>query len=133
MHLPARIDAILKKIILTLQAASVRTHFRGGVMGSNADFMENGLKPEEYAYPSDSSKIKNRHETFITPTKSHENKTPRVFFHPASIGDTPRPPWTTQNHQKPDFHKIWGPWGPWCSLIYAVNSSHPSSLISVML
>ena len=93
-------DAILKKIILTLQAASARTHFRGGVMGSNADFMENGLKPKEYAYPSDSSKIKNRHETFITPTKSHENKTPRVFFHPASIGDGPRPPRSPQNHQK---------------------------------
>ena len=73
-------DAILKKIILTLQAASARTHFRGGVMGSNADFMENDLKPKEYAYPSDSSKIKNRHETLMTPTKSHETKTPRVFF-----------------------------------------------------
>ena len=48
VHLPARMDAILKKIILTLQAASAYTHFRGGVMGSNADFMENGLKPEEY-------------------------------------------------------------------------------------
>ena len=33
-------DAILKKIILTLQAASARTHFRGVVMGSNVDFME---------------------------------------------------------------------------------------------
>ena len=80
VHLPARIDAILKKIILTLQAASVRTHFRGGVMGSNADFMENGLEPEEYAYPSNSSKIKNRHETVINPTKNHENKTPFLFF-----------------------------------------------------
>ena len=111
VHLPARIDAILKKIILTLQAASARTHFRGGVMGSNADFMENGLKPEEYAYPSNSSKIKNRHETFITPTKSHENKTPRVFFHPASIGDAPRPSRTPQSHQKPNFVKF-GPPGP---------------------
>ena len=46
VHLPARMDAILKKIILTLQAASAYTHFRGGVMGSNADFMESGLKPE---------------------------------------------------------------------------------------
>ena len=45
VHLPARMDAILKKIILTLQAASAYTHFRGGVMGSNADFNENGLKP----------------------------------------------------------------------------------------
>ena len=44
VHLPARMDAILKKIILTLQAASAYTHFRG-VMGSNADFMENALKP----------------------------------------------------------------------------------------
>ena len=58
VHLPARMDAILKKIILTLQAASAYTHFKGGVMGSNADFMENGLKPEEYGYPSNSSKIK---------------------------------------------------------------------------
>ena len=103
VHLPARIDAIFKKIVLTLQAASARTHFRGGVMGSNADVMEICLKPEEYAYPSNSSKIKNRHETFITPTKSHENKTPRVFFHPASIGDGPRPPRTPQNHPKPEF------------------------------
>ena len=107
VHLPARMDAILKKIILTLQAASAYTHFRGGVMGSNADFMENGLKPEEYAYPSDSSKIKNRHETFITPTKSHENKTPRVFFHPASIGDAPRPPRTLKTTKNPNFDKIW--------------------------
>ena len=58
VHLPARMDAILKKIILTLQAASAYTHFRGGVMGSNADVMENGLKPKEYVYPSNSSKIK---------------------------------------------------------------------------
>ena len=112
MHLPARIDAILKKIILTLQAASVRTHFRGGVMGSNADFMENCLKPEEYAYPSDSSKIKNRHETFITPTKSHENKTPRVFFHPASIGDGPSPPGPLKTIKNPNFDKILGPGAP---------------------
>ena len=49
VHLPARMDAILKKIILTLQAASAYTHFRGGVTGSNVDFMENCLKPEEFA------------------------------------------------------------------------------------
>ena len=78
-------------------------------MGSNADFMETGLKPEEYAYPSDSSKSKNRHETFITPTKSLENKTPRVFVHPASIGDAPRPLKTTKNH---NFDKIWAPGAP---------------------
>ena len=29
VHLPARMDAILKKFILTLQAASAYTHFRG--------------------------------------------------------------------------------------------------------
>ena len=52
MHLPARIDAILKKIILTLQAASARTHFRGGVMGSNADFMKMNLKPKEFTFQS---------------------------------------------------------------------------------
>ena len=120
VHLPARIDAILKKIILTLQAASVRTHFRGGVMGSNADFMENGLKPKEYACPSNSSKIKNRHESFLNPTKSHENKTPRVYFHPASIGDGPRPPQTLKTAKKQIFDKIRGPWGArswvsqWC-------------------
>ena len=80
MHLPARMDAILKKIILTLQAASAYTHFRGGVMGSNADFTENDLKPEEYyVYPSNSSKMKNRHATFINPTEIHENKTPSMF------------------------------------------------------
>ena len=52
VHLPARMYAILKQIILTLQAASAYTHFRGGVMGSNAYFMENGLKPKEFVYPS---------------------------------------------------------------------------------
>ena len=40
VHLPARMDAILKKIILTLQAAFAMTHFRGVVMGSDVDFME---------------------------------------------------------------------------------------------
>ena len=69
VHLPARMNAILKKIILTLQTASAYTHFRGGVMGSNVDVMENCLKPEECVYPSNSSKIKNRHETFINPSK----------------------------------------------------------------
>ena len=114
VHLPARMDAILKKIILTLQAASAYTHFRGGVMGSNADFVENGLKPEEYVYPSNSSKIKNRHETFINPTKIHENKTPSMFFHPASIGDGPRPPRNPQNHEKSKFIKFGAPGGPGC-------------------
>ena len=66
-------------------------------MGSNADFMENGLKPEEYAYPSDSSKIKHRHETVINPTKFHENKTPFFFLIPRRLVmapgplDTPKP------------------------------------------
>ena len=91
------------KIILTLQAASARTHFRGGAMRPNADFMEYGLKPEEYVYPSYSSKIKNRHETFINPTKINENMTPNIFFHPASVGDGPMPPRTLQNHQKTKF------------------------------
>ena len=112
MHLPARIDAILKKIILTLQAASAYTHFRGGVMGSNADFMENGLKPKEYVYPSNSSKIKNRHETFINPTKIHENKTPSMFFHPASIGDGPSPPRPFKTTQNQNVDKMWGPGAP---------------------
>ena len=49
VHLPARMDAILKKIILTLQAASAYTHFRGGFWAQ---------MPEEYVYPSNSSKIK---------------------------------------------------------------------------
>ena len=112
VHLPARMDAILKKIILTLQAASAYTHFRGGVMGSNADFMENGLKPEEYVYPSNSSKIKNRHETFINPTKIHENKTPSMFFHPASIGDGPSPPGPFKTIKNHNFDKIWAPGAP---------------------
>ena len=112
MHLPARIDAILKKIMLTLQAASAYTHFRGGVTGSNADFMENRLKPKENVYPRNSSKIKNRHETFINPTKFHENKTPSMFFYPASIGDGPRPPQTPQNHENQNFDKFWAPGAP---------------------
>ena len=52
VHFPAPHGAIFKKIILTLKAGSAYTHFRGVVMGSNADFMEIGLKPEEFAYPS---------------------------------------------------------------------------------
>ena len=87
-------------------------------MGSNADFMENSLKPEEYAYPSDSSKIKIRHEIFITPTKSHGNKTPSMFFHPASIGDAPRAPRTPQNLQTIEIYKILG---PGCFPIYSLN------------
>ena len=105
-------DAILKKFILTLQAASAYTHFRGGVMGSNADFMENGLKPGEYGYPRNSSKIKTWHETFINPTRIHENKTPSMFFHPASIGDGPRIPRNPQNHEKSKFIKFGAPGGP---------------------
>ena len=108
----------IEKIILTLQAASAYTHFRGGVMGSNADFMENCLKHEEYVYPSNSSKIKNRHETFINPTTIHENQTPRVFFHPASIGDGPRPPQNPQNYEKLKFIKFQAPGGPGLSLIH---------------
>ena len=80
-------------------------------MGSNADFMENGLKPEEYVYPSNSSKIKNWHETFINPTKTHEHKTPSMFFHPASIGDGPSPPGTFKTTKNPNVDKIWAP-GP---------------------
>ena len=75
-------------------------------MGSNADFMENCFKPEEYAYPSDSSKIKNWHETVITPTTSREKKTPRVFFHPASIGDGPRPPGPLKTAKNQNCDKI---------------------------
>ena len=114
VHLPARMDAILKKIILTLQAASAYTHFRGGVMGSNADFMKNGLEPKESAYPSNSSKFKKRHETFINPTKFHENKTPSMFFHPTSIADGPRPPRNPQNHEKTKFIKFGAPGSPGC-------------------
>ena len=85
-------------------------------MGSNADFTEHCVKPEEYVHPSNLSKYKNRHETFINPTKIHDNKTPSMFFHPASIGDGPRPPRNPQNHEKIEIYKIWGPWGPWVSL-----------------
>ena len=101
----------MKKIMLTLQAASAYTHFRGCVIGSDADFMENGLKPEEYVYPSNSSKLKNRHETFIDPTKIHENKTPSMFFHPASIGDGPSPPGPFKTAKKLFFF-IWAPAAP---------------------
>ena len=59
VHLPARMDAILKKIILTLQAASAYTHFRGGVMGSNADFMENWLNPRNMRIRAIHQKSKN--------------------------------------------------------------------------
>ena len=73
-HPTARIDAILKKIILTFKAPSVRTHFRGGVMGSNADFMEIGVKPQKYAYPRSPTHpcwTKNGSETSIDPTILH--------------------------------------------------------------
>ena len=109
VHLPARMDAILKEIILTLQTASAYTHFKGGVMGSNADFMENCLKPEEYVYPSNSSKIKSRHEIFINLTNIHENKTPSMFFHPASIGDGPSPSGPLETTKNQNFDKIWAP------------------------
>ena len=81
-------------------------------MGSNADFMENCLKPEEYAYPSNSSKIKKRHETVINPTKFHENKTPFFFSDPASIGDGPRPPGHPKTTKNQNFDKIWAPGAP---------------------
>ena len=45
-------DAIFKKIILTLEAWSAMTNFMGGVMGSHADFMIIRLTPEEFTYPS---------------------------------------------------------------------------------
>ena len=54
-------------------------------------------------------KSKHRHETFINPTKIHENKTPSMFFHPASIGDGPRPPRNLQNHEKSKFIKFFLP------------------------
>ena len=76
-------------------------------MGSNADFMENCVTPKEHVYPSNSSKIENCHETFINPTKIHENKTPSMFFHPASIGDGPSPPGPLKTTKKHDFDKIW--------------------------
>ena len=41
-HFPAPYDPIGKTVTLTFQARSVRTHFRGVVMGSNADFNKNG-------------------------------------------------------------------------------------------
>ena len=82
-------------------------------MGSNADFMENGLKPEEYAYPSNSPKIKNRHETVINPTKSHENKTPFFFFLiPRRLGMAPGPPGHPKTTKNPNFDKIWAPGAP---------------------
>ena len=77
-------------------------------MGSNANFMENGLKQEEYAYPSDSSKIKNRHETFITPTKSHENKTPSM----CRLVMAPGPPGPLKTTKNQNFDKIWAPGAP---------------------
>ena len=40
-HFPAPYDPIGKTVTLTFQARSVRTHFRGVVMGSNADFNKN--------------------------------------------------------------------------------------------
>ena len=40
----------VQKITLILQAPSAMTHFRGGVVGSNADFKEIGLKLKEITY-----------------------------------------------------------------------------------
>ena len=40
-HFPAPYDPIGKTVTLTFQARSVRTHFRGVVMGSDADFNKN--------------------------------------------------------------------------------------------
>ena len=52
LHVAAPHGAKFKKIILTLQARSTSTHFRGVVMSSNADFMEICLEPKEFAYRS---------------------------------------------------------------------------------
>ena len=112
VHLPARMETILKKVMLTLQSTSAYSHFRGGVMGSHADFMENCFKPKEYVYPSNSSKINNRHETFINPTQIYENKTPSIIFHPASIGDGPRPPRTPRTTKNHNFDKMLAPGAP---------------------
>ena len=81
-------------------------------MGSNADFMEGCLKPGEYVHPSNSSKIKHRHETFINLTEFHENKTPSMFFHPASIGDGPSPPGPLKTTKNQNCDKIWAPGAP---------------------
>ena len=72
-------------------------------------------------YPSDSSQIKNRHETFTNPTKIHANKTPSMFFHPASIGDGPRSPRNPENHEKSKFIKFGAPGGPGCRPINSIN------------
>ena len=88
VHLSARIGAIFKKIILTLQAASARTYFSGAVMGSNTDFMENGLNP------SDSSKSK----IDMNPSQLQPNLTkirpPGYFFIPRRLVMAPGPPGT---------------------------------------
>ena len=47
VHVQHRMDAIFKNSTLILEARSAMTHFIGGVMGSNADFKEIGLAPEE--------------------------------------------------------------------------------------
>ena len=47
-HFLAPFELITSNYILILVAGAAYTHFRGGVMGSNADFMENGLKPERF-------------------------------------------------------------------------------------
>ena len=73
VHLPARIDAIFKKIILTLKVASVRTHFRGGY-GLKCRFYGNRVKPKKYAYPRSPTHpcwTKNGSETSIDPTILH--------------------------------------------------------------
>ena len=92
VHLPARIDAIFKKITLTLQAPSAREGCWGGVMGSNVDFKEIGLKPKKYAYPRCPTHpcwTKNGPETSITPTILHHILHALFFYRKTRI---PSPP-----------------------------------------
>ena len=80
-------------------------------MGSYADFMEIPLEAKAFAYPSDPCRFKDRLKPFIGPSKRHENKVPRVFVHPAWLGNTPRAHQTRQN-QKLESYKIRGPGVP---------------------
>ena len=59
-------------------------------------FYENRLERKEKAHPGYPSESKNGHEAFTDPTNIHQNQTPEVCDHPASIGDTPGGPWTPQ-------------------------------------
>ena len=91
VQLPAQTRRDIEKNHTNFASRIRQDPLQGGCYGLKCRFYGKCLKPEENTYPSDSSNKKNRHETFITPAKSHENKTPNMFFIPRQLVMAPDP------------------------------------------